>query len=435
MLDVIDPAPAAPEAIVPLRPATPRPAAPALPELLRERVEHFRRERVQLAWGGKHIMLGSVPRAGDLVLQSNDYLAITRHPEIVRAQCAALENEGNGMMMSGIFLQHAEDPMRRLEQELAGAMGAEEGMLCQSGYNANVGLVQSIAGERTPVYVDMLAHASLWEGVKSAGARAVAILHNDPEHLERQVLRNGPGVILVDAVYSTTGALCPLAAYADIAARHDCVLVVDESHSLGTHGSHGEGLVASLGLGDRVHFRTVSLAKTYCARAGLITCPAGFREYLASESLPAIFSSTLLPHELAGIGAAHRVIQAEGWRRNRLRQVTQRVRTALTALGYPIANGTEQIVGLEIGPERLTMHVRDVFEAHGVFGSIFCAPATAKNRSLLRLTLNAGLNDAEVERLIETLASIRNEIDLVDWSGTRRQRRGGAATLDHVAVA
>lgn len=433
MLDVIEPAPATPEAIVQLRSATPRPAAPALPELLRERVEQFRRERVQIAWGGKHIMLGSLPKPGDLVLQSNDYLAITRHPEIVRAQCAALENEGNGMMMSGIFLQHAEDPMLRLEQELAGAMGAAEGMLCQSGYNANVGLVQSIAGERTPVYVDMLAHASLWEGVKSAGARPVAILHNDPEHLERQVLRNGPGVILVDAVYSTTGALCPLAAYADIAARHDCVLVVDESHSLGTHGSHGEGLVASLGLGDRVHFRTVSLAKTYCARAGFITCPAGFREYLASESLPAIFSSTLLPHELAGIGAAHRVIQTEGWRRNRLRQVTQRVRTALTALGYPIANGTEQIVGLEIGPERLTMHVRDVFEAHGVFGSIFCAPATAKNRSLLRLTLNAGLGDAEVERLVETLSSIRNEIDLVDWSGTRRQRRGEPAALENVA--
>ncbi|MCE5233019.1 MAG: alpha-hydroxyketone-type quorum-sensing autoinducer synthase [Mizugakiibacter sp.] len=433
MLDVISPAPATPETVVAIHPGTPRPAAPALPEMLRERVERFRRERVQIAWGGKHIMLGSLPKPGDLVLQSNDYLAITRHPEIVRAQCVALEAEGNGMMMSGIFLQHAEDPMRRLEQELAAAMGAAEGMLCQSGYNANVGLVQSIADVRTPVYVDMLAHASLWEGVKSAGARAVAILHNDPEHLERQILRNGPGVILVDAVYSTTGALCPLADYADIAARHDCVLVVDESHSLGTHGSRGEGLVASLGLGDRVHFRTVSLAKTYCARAGFVACPAGFREYFASESLPAIFSSTLLPHELAGIAAAHRVIQAEGWRRNRLRQVTQRVRTALTALGYPIANGTEQIIGFEIGPERLTMHVRDVFEAHGVFGSIFCAPATAKNRSLLRLTLNAGMSDAEAERLVETLSAVRGEVELPDWSGARRQRRGEPAALENVA--
>jgi CAI-1 autoinducer synthase len=289
-----------------------------------------------------------------------------------------------------------------------------------------VGLIQSIAGERVPVYVDMLAHASLWEGIRSAGARAVSVLHNDMTHLERQVMRNGPGVIVVDAVYSTNGSVAPLVEIAQVAHDHGCVLVVDESHSLGTHGVRGEGLVASLGLNHRVHFVTASLAKAYCSRAGFIACTTAFKDYFGCEALPAIFSSSLLPHELAGLSASHRVIQSEGWRRQRLRQVTRRVRTELTELGYPIADGTEQIVAFEAGVEILTGHVRDVMERHGVFGSVFSAPATTVNRSLLRLTLNAGMSDDDVERLIEVCRVARDAMDLPSWSATRRSTREAA---------
>jgi CAI-1 autoinducer synthase len=251
----------------------------------------------------------------------------------------------------------------------------------------------------------------------------VPVLHNDVGHLERQVLRNGPGVIVVDAVYSTNGSVAPLVEIADLARTHACVLVVDESHSLGTHGNRGEGLVASLGLNDRVHFITASLAKAYCSRAGFIACTTRFKDYFGCEALPAIFSSSLLPYELAGLSAAHRVIQTESWRRERLRRITRHVRGELTALGYPIGDGTEQIVAFEAGQEILTGRVRDVMERHGVFGSVFSAPATTANRSLLRLTLNAGMSDADVERLVAVCRAARDEMSLASWSATRRAQR------------
>jgi CAI-1 autoinducer synthase len=397
--------------------------AAELPEFARQRVERFHQERVQVGWSGRHILRGLRPGAGALMLQSNDYLALGQHPDIVEAQCAALTRTGNGNMMSGLFLQQEDDPMHVLERELALALGSEETILCQSGYAANVGLVQTLAGERTPVYVDMLAHASLWEGIKAAGAQAVPVFHNDPEYLERQILRHGPGVVLVDSVYSQNGSLCPLAEFATIAERHGCVFVVDESHSLGTHGVHGEGLVASLGLTGRVHFVTASLAKAYCSRAGVISCSRRFKPYFAFESLPAIFSSTLLPQEIAAIDATHQVIQREGWRRARLQYVTRRVRESLIDLGYPIREGSEQIIALEVGSEAAVMRVRDAFEAENVFGAIFCAPATAKNRALLRLTLHAGLDDAAVNQLVDACARLRDKVGLEEWSATRRERR------------
>lgn len=402
---------------------------PVLPEFAAQRVEHFHNTRVKIDWGGRHILRGRSPASSDLMLQSNDYLAIARHPDIIQAQRQTLADDGQGMMMSALFMQENDDPLHRLERELAGFVGYEDGIISQSGYNANVGLIQAIAGERVPVYIDMLAHASLWEGIRSAGARAVPILHNEIVHLERQVLRNGPGVIVVDAVYSTNGSLAPLREIVSIGAKHGCVLIVDESHSLGTHGVHGEGLVASLGLNDQVHFVTASLAKAYCTRAGFIACSSRFKDYFGCESRPAIFSTSLLPHELSGLAATHQVIRSADDRRDRLRRVTRRVRQALLAQGFPIADGSEQIVAMEAGAELLTARVRDEFEAQGIFGSVFSAPATTLNRSLLRLTLNAGMSDAHIEKLLAACVAVRDRVDLADWSASRRQQRGRSETV------
>jgi CAI-1 autoinducer synthase len=407
-----------------------RAPATTLPDFAAQRVERFHTERLAQTWGGRHILRGRRPEADAILLNSNDYLAITRHPHIAQAQIAAIAAQGNGAMMSGLFLQDADEPMHRLERRFASALGYEATVLCQSGYNANVGLVQSLAGERTPVYVDLIAHTSLWEGIRSAGAQAVPILHNDTDYLERQILRHGPGVVLVDSVYSTNGSLSPLREVAAVANGLGCVLVVDESHSLGTHGRDGEGLVASLGLTDQVHFVTASLAKAYCSRAGLIACSRRFADYFAFESLPAIFSSTLLPSEIAALDAAHDVVRGEGWRRERLHAVTRQVREGLAALDYPIADGSEQIVALEAGSEPAVMRLRDALEAHDVFGAIFCAPATAKNRALVRLTLHAGLDDAAVQRLIAACAAVRGEVDVAGWSASRRQQRPARRTRD-----
>src|ERR1700743_1022065 len=84
--------------------------APVLPELVQRRVDKFHNERVAIDWGGRHILRGRRPTDTDLMLQSNDYLSIAGHPDIVEAQREALATGGLGMMMSALFQQHADDP-------------------------------------------------------------------------------------------------------------------------------------------------------------------------------------------------------------------------------------------------------------------------------------------------------------------------------------
>jgi CAI-1 autoinducer synthase len=414
----------------------PLPAPPELPEFLAVRVERYYRERVRNTWGGRHILHGRQPDRNALHLGSCDYLSLARHPRILAAMADTLARDGNGMLMSGIFL-HGESPQLEFETDLACFMQAEAGVLCQSGFCANTGLIQSIASDEVPVYADLLAHMSLWEGIRSAGAPGVMFHHNDPEHLERQILRHGPGVIVVDTVYSTNGSVCPLGDIADIAAARGCVLVADESHSLGTHGPNGEGLVVELGLADRVHFRTASLAKAFASRAGFIACAAPFSEYFKFESLPAIFSSTLLPHEVAGLAATLDVIRTEGWRREKLRENSTYFREGLEGLGYNLNGSRSQIISLESGTEQQTILLRDALEERGIFGSVFCAPATPKNRSMVRFSLHCNLTRDELNRVLRACAEIRLKTGFDQWPSTRRRRneeRTGAARAE-VALA
>ncbi|NVM75393.1 CAI-1 autoinducer synthase [Duganella sp. SG902] len=394
----------------------------ALPDFVTRRMDAHYVTRIEQLLGGEHPHAWQPTPAGAVFLAGNDYLCLAGEPALVAAQVAALRNSHGELLMSAVYLQEG-SPQHRLERKLARFMDAEDGILAQSGWAANVGLVQTLAAPGIPVYLDMQAHASLWEGVQSAGALPVSFLHNDMEHLQKQLQRHGRGLIVVDALYSTNGSVAPLAELVEIAERGGCMLIVDESHSLGTHGPRGAGMVAALGLNERVHFRTASLAKAFAGRAGFITCSSRFKGYFLSESRPAIFSSCLLGHELAWFDAAIDFIAAADGRRAALRAHTRMLRAELSALGYNVGDGSEQIIALEPGPEPKTLALRKLLERHGVYGAMFCAPATPKNRSLVRLTLNSGLDGAQLAHIVRACDEIRAQADLESWSSTRRLRK------------
>ncbi len=406
--------------VIERRSAKTRPQA-GLSEKLRQRIATEFQSRWQDEWGGKFVTHGITPGASAVRLDGNDYLGLTGHPDVVQAQLDTLRRGQEFVIQSGVF-QLEGSPTSQLQQRFAAWIGKEDGLLCQSGYTANLGLLQVIADAQTPVYLDSLAHMSLWEGARAAGAPSHAFRHNDPEHLSKMARRHGPGIIVVDSVYSTTGALARLAELVDVAEQHQCMILVDESHSLGTHGPGGTGLCAMLGLTDRVHFITASLAKAFAGRAGFFTMPPELRAYLMCHSYPSIFSSCLLPHDLVGLAATLEVVKSSDDARKKLHANTRRMRDAFIALGYPIHQGTEQLISLEAGGEVETLALRDALESHGVFGALFCAPATSRNRAMVRLTLSAALTDAEMAHVEAVAAAIAPRVQPWDWPIARRLR-------------
>jgi CAI-1 autoinducer synthase len=376
-------------------------AGPLLPPFVQQRVEAFHANGMRGRWAGRHILRGRrLPGPDSTVVDSNDYLRLAGDKRVVDAVTESLHAMRGARLASAVLL-YEEHPQTALERQLARYLGSGAGVFCQSGFDANVGLLQTLAGPEVPVYVDMLAHMSLWAGAKAAGAPVRPFRHNDVAHLARRIAEHGPGVIAVDSMYSVCGSLAPLGALCEVAEQSGCVLVVDEAHSLGTHGPAGAGMVAEAGLTGRVHFRTMSLSKAFAKRAGYITCPdEDFVEYFKMTSYPAVFASTLVPSDLVQIAATLDVVRSDEWRRTRLREVAATLREALTGLGYDLRGSGAHTMSLPTGRDETVIQVRDIMEEHDVFGSVFCPPATPRNRTALRLSLHCDLTDHDVNRII-----------------------------------
>ncbi|MBT3071958.1 quorum-sensing autoinducer CAI-1 synthase [Rhodomicrobium sp. Az07] len=405
------------------------------PKFLFDRVERYYRQRIEEAYRGRHPMKGLIPGRSAIKLRSNDYLCVAADRRVIEAEVRALQAAGHGDSVSRTYVHHEADGLNAFEQRVARLMGAEAAVLANSGYCANVGLIQAICQPETPVFLDMKAHLSLWEGVKSAGAKPTPFRHNDAEHLDRLISKVGPGVIVIDALYSIDGNIAALEDFVDVAERRGCALVVDETHSFGTHGPNGAGLVAARGLSDRVHFRTVGLSKAVASRGGLVVCSQRNAEFLRYESLPVIFSTQVLAHEVAGYNAALDIFANEPSRQHVLHSNHRYLVDGLDSLGYNVDLSRSQIIALEAGEILQTIDLRDALEKRDVFGAIFLPPATPTKRCLIRFTVNCGLTKDELDRVLAVCAEIRDEVGLASWPSTRRRGRQARGAGQSVALA
>lgn len=381
-----------------------------LPSFIEERLNFYIQDLITQNQSQKHLVLGKRPPRNAVVMQSNDYLALSHNKPIQQAHQAAISEHDDNVVMSAIFLQD-EESKPAFETELASYVGMESCLLSQSGWAANIGLLQTICPPGTPVYIDFFAHMSLWEGIRAAGALAHPFMHNNMNHLRKQLERHGSGVIVVDSVYSTIGTIAPLRDIYEMAQEFDCAVVVDESHSLGTHGENGAGLVHALGLTNQVDFITVSLAKTFAYRAGAILGPKQLSETLPFVAYPAIFSSTVLPQEVVRLEKTLEVIKGAEDKREALFKSAKSLTTGLKRIGFNIRSES-QIVALECGSERNTERVRDFLEERDVFGAVFCRPATGKNKNIIRFSVNADMTPRDIDHVLTVCHEAYNHPEL-----------------------
>ncbi|EEX93847.1 alpha-hydroxyketone-type quorum-sensing autoinducer synthase [Vibrio orientalis] len=381
-----------------------------LPNFVKQRIDFYVTDLINKKDNGRNLVLGMKPESTDIILQSNDYLSLSNHPKIIDAHVRSLTSRKDTAFMSNVFL-HGDGLDKNVEQELADYTGFQSCTIAPSGWIANIGLLQTICDSSTNVYIDFFAHMSMWEGARIAGANIHPFMHNNVRHLRRTIKRNGPGIVLIDSIYSTVGTIAPLIEIIEAAKELGCAIVVDESHSLGTHGEQGAGLVHSLGLTHKVDFLTASLAKTFAYRAGAVWCNNETGQVVPYVSFPSIFSSAMMACELDRISATLTVIKESDHARANLAHNAQQVVSGLKSIGFEIRSES-QIIALETAEKTNTRKVRDFFEERGVFGSVFCTPATPDNKNILRLSLNSSLTKKDIDKILSVADDAFSHPDL-----------------------
>lgn len=374
----------------------------AYPSFIRSNLEtHQHRLNAQMI-DGKHILETTPATLDAVTFTSNDYLNISTHPKLIEAKQQALAEFGNGLLQSAIFFQE-NTLYTDTEKTLAHFLQQESALLTTSGWNANTGILQALAKPKLPIYIDSFAHMSFWEGIKSAEAMAIKFNHNDVDDLEKKLKQYGAGLIVVDSLYSTIGTLCPLREINQLSELYQCFLIVDESHAVGILGNAGQGLYSELQLTNDSCIITASLAKAISGRGGVIAGNEDVIELIRHNAYSTIFTSSLLPHDLIGFKTAIEIIKEETWRRDALNSITKYFHQLLVNINQTQNDLPSHIVPIMTYSEENCLRMKSHFENHGIYPSAFFRPATARNRTLLRFSLNAGHDETAIMRVFECI--------------------------------
>jgi 8-amino-7-oxononanoate synthase len=349
------------------------------------------------------------PRApGDEVvdLAGNDYLGLAVHPAVISASAAALQQYGLGATGSRL-VRGSTDAHAALEADLAGWLGFGSALVFSSGYLANVGAVRALATLRpgTRIISDAYNHASLIDGCRMSGASVEVAPHASPSAVVALLdASDAPALVVTESVFSVDGDLAPLAALHEVTSSRDALLLVDDAHALGVLGPAGAGGVAAAGLaGAPGVVVTVTLSKSLGGAGGVVAGPSALVRHLVDTARTFIYDTALPPAVVAGVRAAAGVARAADDRRAVLRARADLAVRRLEAAGFavtPPAAGVLSVVAP--GPEAAVAWAADCAD-RGVAVGCFRPPSTPDGSSRLRLTLNAGIAEADFARALDVI--------------------------------
>ncbi len=337
-----------------------------------------------------------LPHGIDLV--SNDYLGLAEDPRLRAAMCAALETGPVGAGGSRLLRGH-HAAFAALEERLADFSGAAAALLFATGYAANVGLLQTIATRDDLVISDERNHASLIDGIRLAGARKVIYRHHDLDELAAALARprSGRTFVVTESVFSMDGDLAPLVAIADLAERAGALLIVDEAHATGLHGSRGAGLVEALGLRERVLATVHTGGKALGAAGAWVAGSAVLRDVLVNRARTLLFSTAPLPVLAAALGAALDVVRDEPGRRVEVHRKVAVLGDALARHRARVAC-VSPIVPLVAGSNAAALALEEGLRAAGFDVRAVRPPTVPPGSARLRVTVRYPVADADLVR-------------------------------------
>lgn len=342
---------------------------------------------------GRYRAIRTHGTSGLIDFSSNDYLALSTHPQVVEAfRRAQRVGSGGARLLGGAHREHS-----LLEEELAAWLGRERALLFSSGYHAALGAISVLARTVDAIYSDALNHASLIDGVRISHADRVVFEHGA---LPPRARRRDGALVVTESIFSMDGDAVDLPAMlADLGA--DDVLLVDEAHALGVTGARGAGLARALDDPRVVVMGTLS--KSFGAHGGFVAGPAVLIDLLVNAARTFIFDTALPPAIALAARVALVLIRDGDERRAHLHETVAHLRTALRSLGLPAIDDPSAIVPVVLGSEERAAAVARALEANRIYAPAIRPPTVPAGSSRLRISLRADHQREHVDLLVEAL--------------------------------
>lgn len=341
-------------------------------------------------------------------LSSNDFLCLANDERVKAAMIGGVKREGVGSTGSRL-LRGERDCFAAVERQFAAWKKTERALYFNSGYAANVGILNAFLEAGDTVYSDELNHASIIDGIRLSKAERVIFKHRDASEIAkllRDTDNGGQKFLVTESLFSMDGTIAPLAEYARICRKTNTNLIVDEAHAVGVFGATGSGLIEEYGVEADVFLSMNTAGKALGAAGAFVAGSDWAIEYLINKARSFIFSTAMLPAIASALQSSIEIVQTENERREKLLNLARFFRELLNENGFAVSNETSQIVPVLIGDSRRAVFVAERLQANGFDVRAVRPPTVSENTARLRVSLNVGLTEEILRRFVVELAAI-----------------------------
>ncbi len=372
----------------------------------------------------------SIEGADYLNFSTYDYLDINGHPEITAAITEAATKYGTSAGASRL-VGGERPPHRELEQAIADLYDVDDSIVYVSGHATNVSTLGFLFGSRDLILHDNLAHNSLMQGAKLAGSTRLSYTHNDADALEKILKERRSefkrAIIVTEGLFSMDGNIPDLPRIIELKKKYNCMLLVDEAHSLGTLGSTGRGAREHFNINPRdVDMWMSTLSKSLCGCGGFIAGSKKLIEYLKYGSPGFVFSVGMSPVIAVACKTALDIMLREPERVHKLQHISKYFLEYAQSLGLDtgVAQGYANIP-IIVGDSMLAGFMANALINRGIYAMPITFPAVKEGTSRLRFFLSAAHSEADVRKALDiTVEELPKTAKLVeDWRASEKKSK------------
>ena len=344
-----------------------------------------------------------------ILLGTYNYMGMTFDPDVVAAGKKALDEFGAGTtgsrVLNGTYQGHQE-----VENALKEFYGTKGAIVFSTGYQANLGVISTLAGKGDYIILDADSHASIYDGCWLGNAEIVRFRHNSVEDLDKRLGRlpkEAGKLVVLEGVYSMFGDIAPLPEMVAVAKKHGAMILCDEAHGMGFFGPHGRGVYEELGCEEDIDFVVGTFSKSVGTVGGFCVSNHPDFEVLRLVCRPYVFTASLPPSVVATAATSIRKLMHAGDKRAHLWKNSKRLHQGLRDLGYKIATETAQsaIIAVMLPDQESAVSLWQALLEGGLYVNLARPPATPAGTYLLRCSLCAEHSDEQVGQILSIFAA------------------------------
>jgi 8-amino-7-oxononanoate synthase len=345
-----------------------------------------------------------------ILLGTYNYMGMTFDPDVIQAGKDALDNFGSGTtgsrVLNGTYQGH-----RECEEALKEFYGTDHAMVFSTGYQANLGMISTLAGKGDYVILDADSHASIYDGCALGNAEIVRFRHNSVDDLDKRLGRlpaEAHKLVVLEGVYSMLGDIAPLPDMVAAVKKHpNTMILCDEAHGMGFFGANGRGVFEELGCEGDIDFVVGTFSKSVGTVGGFCVSNHPKFEVMRLVCRPYVFTASLPPSVVATAAVSIRKLMHAGEKRAHLWENSRRLHNGLTHLGFKLGTETPQsaIIAVILTDQTQAVAMWQALLELGLYVNMARPPATPAGTYLLRCSLCAEHSSEQVGQILEIFAT------------------------------